>query len=68
MPFGIGPRICVGMRFALLEIKEVLVRTLKEFNITSCPSTPKEMTFDDEYFVRKPKNDIKVSFVKRLPY
>ena len=39
LPFGGGPRNCVGMRFALLEVKIIMARMLKEFIFRSCEQT-----------------------------
>ncbi len=38
MPFGAGPRICVGAQFALTEATLVLARLLKTFKIEFCGS------------------------------
>ena len=38
-PFGAGPRNCVGIRFALLEIKLALAKLLIKFKLEASPNT-----------------------------
>jgi cytochrome P450 family 6 len=40
MPFGQGPRACIGSRFALLEAKIAMVTVLRKFRVKRCPETP----------------------------
>ncbi|KFM82631.1 Cytochrome P450 3A13, partial [Stegodyphus mimosarum] len=45
LPFGAGPRNCVGMRFALMEIKACLAEVLRNFRIKRCPQTKVPLKF-----------------------
>ncbi|CAF4004958.1 unnamed protein product [Rotaria sp. Silwood1] len=56
IPFGIGPRNCVGMRFALIEMKVVLVRLLKIYSIVACDEqTHQSIDELEEFIVIAPK-------------
>lgn len=39
MPFGAGPRNCLGMRFALVMMKLALVEILQRFSFSVCEET-----------------------------
>ena len=39
MPFGMGPRNCIGMRFALMEAKMALLSILRRFKYERSPDT-----------------------------
>ncbi|NXU29494.1 CP3AT protein, partial [Thalassarche chlororhynchos] len=40
LPFGAGPRNCIGMRFALLLLKVAMVVLLQKFSFRTCKETP----------------------------
>ncbi|CAG2171321.1 unnamed protein product, partial [Oppiella nova] len=39
LPFGAGPRNCIGMRFSLLEVKLGLAHKIKNYRFSICPET-----------------------------
>ncbi|XP_056368076.1 thromboxane-A synthase isoform X5 [Oenanthe melanoleuca] len=39
LPFGAGPRGCIGMKMGLLETKMTLLRILQKFQFKTCPET-----------------------------
>lgn len=43
LPFGGGPRNCVGMRFALAEAKLGLAEMVSRFEFKPCPQTPSKL-------------------------
>ncbi|XP_011787361.1 PREDICTED: cytochrome P450 3A8-like, partial [Colobus angolensis palliatus] len=38
-PFGTGPRNCIGMRFALMNMKLALIKVLQNFSFKPCKET-----------------------------
>ncbi|HYU11904.1 MAG TPA: cytochrome P450, partial [Stellaceae bacterium] len=40
LPFGVGPRVCIGAQFALTEATLVLARLVREFAISRADSRP----------------------------
>uniref|UniRef100_A0A1I7TRP6 Cytochrome P450 n=1 Tax=Caenorhabditis tropicalis TaxID=1561998 RepID=A0A1I7TRP6_9PELO len=45
IPFGAGPRQCVGMRLAYSEAKTTLAHVLKKYTLYEGPETEKELTY-----------------------
>lgn len=46
LPFGTGPRNCIGMRFALMNMKLAVVRVLQNFSFKPCKETQIPLELD----------------------
>ncbi|NWW30698.1 CP3AT protein, partial [Panurus biarmicus] len=64
LPFGAGPRNCIGMRFALLVLKVAVVVLLQNFLFRPCKDTPIPLILDSKGFMQ-PKKPIVLKMVPR---
>ena len=58
LPFGSGPRNCVGMRFALLEAKLALAKIITKYKFVKSKSTQVPLTFLPNRAILTPKSII----------
>ncbi|XP_011180068.1 cytochrome P450 6g1 [Zeugodacus cucurbitae] len=68
LPFGTGPRNCIGSRIGLLQTKLGLVHILKNHCVTRSEKTPAEITFDPLSIVLSYKGGIYLKFVNDKLY
>lgn len=54
LPFGEGPRICIGLRFGLMQLRVALATLLKSFKFSLEKSTPKKLKMTPYSFVTSP--------------
>ncbi|XP_054445811.1 cytochrome P450 3A12-like [Pteronotus mesoamericanus] len=57
MPFGNGPRNCIGMRFALMNMKLAVIRVLQNFSFKTCKETQIPLKIESQGIIQ-PGNPI----------
>ncbi|XP_026740610.1 cytochrome P450 6B2-like [Trichoplusia ni] len=65
MPFGEGPRICIGMRFAKMVMMAGLITILKKYRVELPPGMKTDVNFDPKPVVTQPMGGIELKFIER---
>ncbi|KAJ8019999.1 Cytochrome P450 3A24 [Holothuria leucospilota] len=65
LPFGDGPRSCIGLRLALMEIRFALVRMLQEFKFETCSETEIPPVLSTRSAFLSPPNGVRLQVVPR---
>ncbi|XP_005875063.1 PREDICTED: thromboxane-A synthase isoform X1 [Myotis brandtii] len=64
LPFGAGPRSCLGVRLGLLEVKLTLLHLLSKFRFEVCPETQVPLQLESKSAL-SPKNGVYIKVVSR---
>lgn len=65
LPFGIGPRHCIGNRFGIMEIKTFFFYILNKYEIQFAESQSGQISVKLGSFNVTPENDLNLKFVLR---
>uniref|UniRef100_A0A8C8UEQ4 Cytochrome P450 3A n=1 Tax=Peromyscus maniculatus bairdii TaxID=230844 RepID=A0A8C8UEQ4_PERMB len=65
LPFGIGPRNCLGMRFTLMIMKLALTKVLQNFSFQPCKETQIPMKLDRQLLLQ-PAKPIVLKVIPRM--
>lgn len=63
LPFGIGPRNCIGERFAVMQMRVVIVRILGLYRLDLTQDAREQLTFDKTSFLLRSDKKIVLKFV-----
>lgn len=64
LPFGDGPRNCIGARFGIYQTKLGIIKILQNYKIECCEKTQIPYVIDENIFVLSPKNGIYLRIIK----
>ncbi|KPI99684.1 PREDICTED: cytochrome P450 6B5-like [Papilio xuthus] len=65
LPFGTGPRNCIGMRFAKVQSRVCVVKFLSKFRVEPSKKTPAKLEYDPMRLVLFPKGGIHLNVLCR---
>ena len=51
VPFGIGPRACIGERFAMIEMKIAMTKLLNNFRLEASEDTKQDFYLGDQFIL-----------------
>lgn len=62
LPFGEGPRNCIGLRFGMMQARVGLITLLKNFEITTCSKSIVPLVFSNKSLVLSPEGGLFLKF------
>ncbi|XP_055619717.1 cytochrome P450 6g1-like isoform X1 [Toxorhynchites rutilus septentrionalis] len=63
MPFGVGPRTCLGSHFGTLQVKVAVVRILSTYRIGRSESTPEKLTYRKNAFTLQSNEGLSANLI-----
>lgn len=61
LPFGEGPRICIGLRFGLIQTKVGIIRSLLKNRFKLAPNTPTSLEFKEGSLILMAKGGVNLT-------
>lgn len=65
LPFGEGPRICIGLRFAMMQMKTSLAMILRSYRVTPSQKSEYPLQFEPKSFVTRLRGGNRLRITKR---
>lgn len=64
IPFGDGPRICSGMKFAHIEVKTAIAEVIRNFEVVVDERSPDDFRISPNEFMNLPDKEVLFKFAE----